>query len=127
HQSPGDGPLLTMPVMHQHHRRRLAGGAGEERDAVLGVDHGVGPDAAQRSEAEAAEGDGGERARVYRVPAAGPADVDAVDGLAPRRAWIEGGAQGDFDAPGGEVGADLLEVAFAAPTLRMPRVAPAEQ
>lgn len=116
-----------MPVMHQHHRRRLARGAGEEGDAVLGVDHRVGPDAAQRSEAEARESDGGERARVHRVTAAGPADVDAVDGFPAGRAGVAGGAQGDLDAAGGEVGADLLEVAFAAATLRMPRVAPAEQ
>ena len=42
-QPPGHRPLLTVDVVDQHHHGRGGGQAGEEGDAVLGVDDDVGP------------------------------------------------------------------------------------
>ncbi|CCW12987.1 hypothetical protein EBESD8_35400 [Rhodococcus aetherivorans] len=127
HDAAGDGPLLTVAVVHEHGHGRAGDEAGEERDAVLGVDHRVGPEVAQRTESETAGGDRGEGAGVDGEPAAAAADGDAVDLVAAGGAGVGGGAEGDADAARGELGADLFEVAFAAPTLGMPGVAPAQQ
>ena len=51
---PGHRPLLAMAVVHQHHHPPAVHQPGQERQAVLGVDHDVGPYPPQRPETERA-------------------------------------------------------------------------
>jgi len=127
HEPAGDGPLLAVAVVDEHGDRRAGDGPGEERDAVLGVDDGVGSQTGERAESEAPGEDRSERPRIHREPAAAANDADAVDDLLARGAGIPGGAERDLDAAARETRPDLLEVPLAAAALGMPGVAPAQQ
>ena len=116
-----------MAVMHQNHHRRAHHPAGEEGDAVLGVDHHVGIEPGHRSTTEPAGDDRRERPRVHAEPATAARDPDAVTDLRGRRTRVAGRPQGHAHAVADEFGPDALEVAFAAATLRVVGVAPAQQ
>ncbi len=127
HEPSRDGPLLTVAVVDQHRDRRTRDRTGEERDAVLGVDHGVGAQPGERAQADASGEDRTERPRIHREPATATHDADTVDRLLAGSTGIPGRTEGDLDTATGETGPDLLEVPLAAAALGMPRVAPAQQ
>ena len=76
---------------------------GQERDAVLGVDHHVGPHPAQGTEPDPRADHRQPRAHVHAVPAAAAADRDTVEHLAARRTGIARGTQRDGDAAAGQL------------------------
>ena len=81
--------------MHQHGHRCACDHAREERNAVLGVDHRVGADAAQRAETDPTERDRCQRPRVDAEPAAAAADLPEqarrLRQLGARRVLLKGG------------------------------------
>lgn len=94
--------------MHQHRDPPAERQPGQERQPVLGVDHDIGPDPAQRSEADAGGHHGQAGPDVHAVGATGPVDLDAVDHLTPGRARVPGGTQRDVDTFVGQARADAL-------------------
>ena len=116
-----------MAVMHEHRDARAVDQPGQKGQAVLGVDDDVGSHAAQRPDADPRARHRQHRPDVDRVPTARTADVDAVDDFATRRSRIARGTQSDLDTGRGQLSADPLQVSFAATTLRVPGIAPAQQ
>ena len=113
--------------MHQQRHRHTEYCAGEERNAVLGVDHGIRGDPFERPETEPTGGDGAQSAGIHRQTTTTATDPDAVDDLLGRSTGIGGRPQRDTDTSSSQARAYLLEVALAAAALRMPGIAPAQQ
>ena len=115
-----DAPLLAVDVVDEHHDRRACPQPGQERHAVLHVDHDVG---AAEATAQAAQ----RGAQIDRGARAAAHDAVAVADLVARRAAVVGAEEGDAVTARGQPGGDGLGVDLGATALGVGRVAPVEQ
>ncbi len=120
-------PHVAMAVVHEHDGPSAEHQPGQERQAVLRVDHHVRPQPPQRSEPQSGCDHRQPGQDVHRVPAACAADRHAVDHLAASRPRVVRGAQRHLDTRRRELAADALQVRLAAAALRVGSVAPTQQ
>jgi len=110
-------------MVSKQHRRRTGHQAGEEWDAVLGIDYRI--HAAQISQPQAAGQNRRPSTRIYAEFGAAAAIAHAVAHLTVGGIHVLGGAKDHLVALGRQVLAHALQVALGATALRVGGIAPA--